>query len=85
MKILLIQPSISPPGGGNGVAAWMLQSLKDLHDVTVLTWEPVDLDRINDFYGTTLRQTDFRSRLMPPWRHALRLTRASTMAQVPLS
>ena len=26
-RVLLVQPSLQPPGGGNGVAAWMLQAL----------------------------------------------------------
>ena len=26
-RVLLVQPSMQPPGGGNGVAAWMLQAL----------------------------------------------------------
>ena len=26
-RVLLVQPSMQPPGGGNGVAAWVLQAL----------------------------------------------------------
>jgi len=61
MRILFIQPSMSPPGGGNGVAAWMLQALKDEHEVTMLTWWPIELDLMNRFWGTSLRPGDFRA------------------------
>src|SRR5262249_11670124 len=53
-RILFVQPSMQPPSGGNGVAAWMLQALADRHRVTVLTckrWEP---EAIDAFFGTSL-------------------------------
>src|SRR5262249_61339177 len=53
-RILFVQPSMQPPGGGNGVAAWMLQALADRHRVTVLTckrWEPEAIDAV---FGTRL-------------------------------
>jgi glycosyltransferase involved in cell wall biosynthesis len=56
---------MQPPGGGNGVAAWFLQALVEEHDVTVLSWWPVDLDPINRFFGTTLRPGDFRTLVVP--------------------
>ena len=65
MRILFVQPSMSPPGGGNGVAAWMLQALKDVHEVTLLTWWPIELDRMNRFWGTSLRAGDFRALQVP--------------------
>lgn len=55
MKVLFIQPSLQPPGGGNGVAVWMLQSLADRGPVTVLTWVPVDLDAVDAYFGTRLK------------------------------
>src|SRR5262249_29974406 len=65
MRILFVQPSLSPPGGGNGVAAWMLQALREAHEVTVLTWWPIDLARMNQFWGTSLRPSDFRAVRVP--------------------
>src|SRR5262249_18388475 len=59
-RLLFMQPSLQPPGGGNGVAAWMLEALKREYEVTVLTWVPVDLQAINTFYGTALRASEFR-------------------------
>ncbi len=64
-RVLLVQPSMQPPGGGNGVAAWMLQALVPEHDVTVLSWWPIDVDPINRFFGTSLRSGDFATLLAP--------------------
>jgi glycosyltransferase involved in cell wall biosynthesis len=75
-RVLLVQPSLQPPGGGNGVAAWILAALKDEHAVTVLTWEPIALEAINRFYGTRLRESDFAAVRVHPWlRRLLKLTR----------
>jgi glycosyltransferase involved in cell wall biosynthesis len=60
MRVLFVQPSFSPPGGGNGVASWMLQALVQAHDVTVLTWAPVDFDELNRFWGTSLSPGECR-------------------------
>ena len=67
--VLLVQPSLQPPGGGNGVAAWVLQALAPVHRVTVLSWRPVEIDPINRFFGTYLRAGDFNSIVVPKsWR-----------------
>lgn len=57
---------MQPPGGGNGVAAWMLQALVDRHDVTILTWRPIDVRPINRFFGTSLSQSQFKTLTVPP-------------------
>jgi glycosyltransferase involved in cell wall biosynthesis len=68
-RVLLVQPSLQPPGGGNGVAAWVLQALVPLHRVTVLSWRPVEIEPINRFFGTELRPGDFDTMLVPAtWR-----------------
>jgi glycosyltransferase involved in cell wall biosynthesis len=70
-RVLLVQPSMQPPGGGNGVAAWMLQALVPEHDVTVLSWWPVAVEPINRFFGTALDCRTFTNHLVPQWwRHA---------------
>jgi glycosyltransferase involved in cell wall biosynthesis len=61
MRIIFLRPSMSPPGGGSGVAAWMLQALVAEHEVTVLSWWPVDVELMNRFWGTSLRAGDFRA------------------------
>jgi glycosyltransferase involved in cell wall biosynthesis len=58
--ILIVHSSIQPPGGGNGVCAWMIQALARDYAVDVLTWEPVELDAVNRYFGTSLRVSDFR-------------------------
>jgi glycosyltransferase involved in cell wall biosynthesis len=65
--ILLVQPSIQPPGGGNGVAAWMLEALKEDNRLTLLTWAPPRLHEVNRIFGTRLALSDFDLRLGPRW------------------
>ena len=68
-RVLLVQPSMQPPGGGNGVAAWVLQALVAEHRVTVLSWRPVEIDPINRFFGTHLTRSDFDTIVVPrSWR-----------------
>jgi glycosyltransferase involved in cell wall biosynthesis len=59
-RILFAQFSLQPPGGGNGVAVWMLEALKDRCLVTVLALEKPDLDSINRYFGTALQPADFK-------------------------
>lgn len=71
-EILLVHPSFQPPGGGNGVAAWMLQALAAHYRVTVLTWGPQDWEAVNAYFGTSLVPTQFGSlQVHPGWRRAL--------------
>lgn len=68
-RVLLVQPSLQPPGGGNGVAAWALQALVTGCRVTVLSWDPVEIEPINRFFGTRLRRSDFDTIVVPRvWR-----------------
>jgi glycosyltransferase involved in cell wall biosynthesis len=68
-RVLLVQPSLQPPGGSNGVAAWTLQALVSENRVTVLTWHPVQIDPINRFFGTELKPGDFDTIVVPrSWR-----------------
>lgn len=77
MKILFVQPSLDPPGGGNLVACWMMQALVADHEVTLLSWTRPDLERCNRHYGTSLVPGDFAL-------HTMARPLALTMAQVPL-
>ena len=68
-RVLLVQPSLQPPGGSNGLAAWILQALVHEHRVTVLSWQPVEVDPINRFFGTRLYRSDFDTIVVPrAWR-----------------
>ena len=65
-KILMIQPSLQPPGGGQSVCAWILQALKGSYDLSVLSWRPVDLAPINYFFGTSLQAEDITFHAINP-------------------
>ena len=90
-RVLLVQPSMQPPGGGNGVAAWVLQALvpgqhHPGYRVTVLSWTPVDIEPINRFFGTHLRRDDFEAIEVPrAWRAmADRLPTPATLIKLSL-
>jgi glycosyltransferase involved in cell wall biosynthesis len=80
VRVLIVQRSLSPPGGGNAVAAWMVHALAGHHQVETLTvgdWSPAET---NAFYGTLIPQSIVRHVTPPPWRwlsrlHEDRLTR----------
>lgn len=75
MRVLLVQPSLDPPGGGNLVAAWMLEALRDEHALSLLSWAPPDLDACNRHYGTSLGPGDFALHCVPATaRRLARLT-----------
>src|SRR4026208_1647638 len=85
-RVLLVQPSMQPPGGGSGVAAWVLQALVPTHRVTVLSWRPVEIEPINRFFGTHLGRGDFDAIEVPrSWRVvADRLPTPSTLIKLSL-
>jgi glycosyltransferase involved in cell wall biosynthesis len=65
-KILMIQPNLQPPGGGQSVCAWILQALKGSYDLSVLSWRPVDLAPINHFFSTSLAAGDISFHTVNP-------------------
>lgn len=68
MRVLLIQRTLAPPGGGNAVGAWMLHALAGTHDVDTLTlcgWSP---EETNAFYGTAIPEGVVRHVVARPWR-----------------
>jgi hypothetical protein len=58
-KILIVHQDWRPPGGANTVAAWVVEALKSHYALTLLTWNRVNTEEINHFYGTSIRPTDF--------------------------
>jgi glycosyltransferase involved in cell wall biosynthesis len=64
-RVLVLQYSIEPPGGGNGVAAWMIDALSGAHRVTLLTWRRPDLTAVDRFFGTTLAERTFACLVAP--------------------
>ena len=55
---VLVAAYLQPPGGGSAVGAWTVQALRESYSLSVLTWEDVNLDRVNEAFGTTLTRTD---------------------------
>ena len=68
-RLLIAQPSLQPPGGGNAVAVWLIEALQDDHDITVFAWEPVDFDAIHRYVGARLRPREIKVRLVPRVLH----------------
>ena len=64
-QLLIIAHSIQPPGGGNGVGAWILQALRRDYRLTLLSWDECDLALVNRHYGTSLETDDFRLLRVP--------------------
>ena len=70
-KLLFVQPSLQPPGGGNLVASWMVQAMRDRYRVHLLVWRDLDLEAINRMFGTSLARDDFELHCAPRWLAAL--------------
>lgn len=69
MRVLLVQRSLSPPGGGNAVAAWMLHALAAEHDAATLTAREWSAPETNAFYGTSIPGERIVKHIVPaPWR-----------------
>lgn len=65
----MVHTKITPRGGGNALAVWVLQALVQAqYRVILLTQQPVDCAALNRVFGTTLKDTDFTLRLAPSWR-----------------
>lgn len=77
-RVLFVQPSAQPPGGGNGVIAWMLHALQDDYDVSLMTLERFEVASINRFYGTRIDAGKVRTMRALPGLYPL-------LARVPLS
>jgi glycosyltransferase involved in cell wall biosynthesis len=68
MRVLIVQRSLRPPGGGNAVAAWMVHALADRHDVATLTVDAWSIAETNAFYGTAIPDRITRHVIPAPWR-----------------
>jgi glycosyltransferase involved in cell wall biosynthesis len=72
--VLVAHPYIGIVGGGNVVAAWALQALREEFEVILATLGPVDCPALNRNFGTSLRESDFDLRIAPArYRSLLRL------------
>ena len=69
--VLFVQPSLQPPGGGNGLAAWMVEALRRDYRLTVLTWRSFDVNAINRYWGTSLTPGELETVTVPRWVQTL--------------
>jgi glycosyltransferase involved in cell wall biosynthesis len=58
-RLLLMFHRSAMHGGCEIAGAWMLQALREQHELTVLAWEQLHLADLNRAGGTTLRASDF--------------------------
>jgi glycosyltransferase involved in cell wall biosynthesis len=65
-RILVCYSSLTPHGGAVGVAAWILEALRQDYALTLLTLEPTAIEQINRCYGTSLVASDFQVRRVSP-------------------
>ena len=72
-RILVINPSLVPNGGGSGVCAWILEALKDEHDVALLAFRRPDFEAVNRYYGTGLLASEVEVHAALPWLPPLAL------------
>jgi len=66
-KILLVQDSLMPPGGANSVAVWLIEALKQECRLSILTWDEIDFEAINGFYGTHINEKDVEILRVSRW------------------
>ena len=65
----MVQRTLSPPGGGNAVAAWMVHALAGEHEVATLTASEWSAAETNAFYGTSIPADRVTKHVVPaPWR-----------------
>jgi len=70
-RVLVAQPYVGASGGGNVVAAWALQALREEFQVTLATLGPVDCPALNRNFATSLGDGDFHLRIAPARYQAL--------------
>ena len=71
-KILIVQPDLGlVSGGGNAVAACIIEALKGENAVSVLSWTSPDIDGLNRVFATSLKSSDFTAHSAPLLLRAL--------------
>ena len=65
-RLLISHPLLGVSGGASAVAAWAIEALRDLCDISLATLETPDFPALNRTFGTSLRETDVTLLLAPP-------------------
>jgi glycosyltransferase involved in cell wall biosynthesis len=81
-RILIVGSRLEPPGGGEGLLAWIIEALKHDYRLSVLTWTPADLEGLNRFFGTELCASDAEFMIMNPLIQAIAQKSPTTMARL---
>jgi len=63
-KIAIIHPSLTCSGAGC-VAVWTIEALKAEYALTLFVTKFPDIEKLNKFFGSNLKQDDFSIRLIP--------------------
>ncbi len=72
-RAIVVHPPFGPFGGGELLAAWVLQALVDEYTVTLVCIEPVEWRRIDARFGTTLADAAVTVRTpSPTWQRVFR-------------
>jgi glycosyltransferase involved in cell wall biosynthesis len=67
VRVLIVQRSLAPPGGGNAVAAWMIHALAAEHHVSTITGAGWSTAETNAFYGTAIPEGITKHVVPAPW------------------
>jgi glycosyltransferase involved in cell wall biosynthesis len=70
-RILIVGSRLEPPGGGEGLLAWIIEALKHDYRLSVLTWAPADLEGLSRFFATDLCAADAEFLVMNPLIRAI--------------
>ena len=57
-RIAIVYPRLGEGGGSESKALWTAEALKSDYRVTLITMGEVDLGRLNEYYGTSLRSDE---------------------------
>jgi len=63
-RIAVLHPEFSL-GGASAIAIFTLEALREKFDLCLVTTEKVDINQVNNFYGTNFREDDFESIITP--------------------
>ena len=61
----IVHPQLIPRGGSEARALWLAEALKDNYIVSLISMGRIDLERLNDYYGTHLNYSDIRTIEIP--------------------
>jgi glycosyltransferase involved in cell wall biosynthesis len=81
-RILIVASKLEPPGGGEGLLAWIIEALKRDYRLTVLTWTRPDLEGLNRFFATDLCASDAEFLIMNPLVGAVAQKSPARMARL---